>query len=221
MSHIQAHRSLGVVSALLFAVLAGACASSTSVEAKWTPPPAQASVPLTKIVTVFISNSESIRRAGEDRLARELLESGTAATPAYQVIGPDDRAAVDGVLKQSGSPQSDAIKDRLRTMGYDGIVTMQIVDKEQELVYSPSYYGSYGGYWGYGYCYPYGGGWGGSSVYTQSTYRTETTAYSLRTGRVVWAGRLKTVDPKNAKHLLGSTAKRVTHELEKERNKAG
>jgi len=214
MSQQQRHSSLGAIAVLAFAVLAGACASSTSMENKWAPKGAQAAAPLTKVVTVFISQSESIRRSGEDRLAHELTQTGVSARPAYTLVSPAERATIDKVMQEPGSPEVEGMKARLRGMGFDGIVTMQIVDKEQEIAYSPSYYGSYGGYWGYGWGY---GGYSPGSVYTQNTYRTETTAYSLRTNQVVLSARLKTVDPSSAKSLLGSTAKRVTRELEKQR----
>jgi hypothetical protein len=209
----QHHRTPGVLAALAFVVLAGACAGHTSLEQGWTSPSAHASPPLTKIVTVFISKSESTRRSGEDRLARELAKNGVAATPEYAVIAPTERAALDGLIDKAGTPEVEAVKAKLMGLGYDGVITMQIVDKDEQLVYSPSYYGYSYGYWGYG-------GYPGGGVYTTETYRTETTAFSLSGNRLVWSGRLKTVDPESTKQLLGGTSKVVTRELAKQR-KAG
>lgn len=60
-------------------------------EKTWTTPAAKTTGPLTSIVTVFHSDNETIRRAGEDQLARDLIKKGVRATPSYAVVAPNEK----------------------------------------------------------------------------------------------------------------------------------
>lgn len=64
----------------------GACAgSSTTIEQSWTAPNAR-NAPFRKVVSLFLSRDGAMRRAAEDKMARELAARGVQATPAYQVL---------------------------------------------------------------------------------------------------------------------------------------
>lgn len=148
---------------------------------------------------MFRSQDVTMRHAGEDQLARELYARGVQATPSYTIFGDDAKNMND----------LDAMKTRLRAMGYDGIVTMRVVDKEQNLESVPGSFDTYWGYWGdpyWGYGYP-------GYVYTETTYRTEAAAYSLATGQLVWSGLMSTVDPDNAQELINKPSEIVAGEL--------
>lgn len=195
----------------LLAIGVVACGPSTTLEAGWTTPSARATPPMTRVVTVFISDSMSIRRSAEEHLARELAKKGVAATPSYAVLTDDETHALAN-LGRDQTPIGEATKQRLMSLGFDGIITMRIVDREKDL-----HYGSYGyagwGYWGS----PYWGYWDypGNYAYTETTYRMETTAYSLRANQLVWAGLVRSVDPDTAHQLIDESSRVVAGQLAK------
>ena len=181
----------------------GACGPSTTLEQAWTTPEVASTPPLQKVVTVFFSDSETTRRAGEDRLAAELTAKGVEAMPSYAVI-PD----------KSQLANLDTVRAKLQEMGYDGVVALRVVDAHQEVEYSPATFDSY---WGYAYPYFYSPGWyyGGyypGSVYVETVVRVETTAYSLRTGQLVWSAVSKTVD-EDVDDLIEETSDLVAEQL--------
>jgi hypothetical protein len=171
-----------------------ACGGGTTIEQSWTAPTARNQPPLRKVVTLFISNDVTTRRAGEDKLARDLNARGVQATPAYTILGDQELSNLD------------TVKAKLRSMGYDGIVAMRIVNREHQLEYMPP---TFDGYWGYAYSGFYSPGY----AYTETIVRIETTAYSLRNNQLVWSALTKTVDPGSARSLVNDTSKVVASQL--------
>jgi hypothetical protein len=181
------------IQTIALAITLAAC-SSTSVDTVWQSPVAQP--PLHNVVTMFQTNNLTMRHAGEDRIAQALQAQGVRATPSYLLLG-DGKVSVD------------AAKAAVTQLGYDGVVTMRVVDREQAVEYYPAtigdYWGGWGGYWGPGDYY-----WG---AYTYEIYKLETAAYSLKSGQLVWSVLTTTVDPSSARKLLNSTTKHVAQEL--------
>jgi hypothetical protein len=177
-----------------------ACAPATTVEQTWTSPSAAREQPLQRVVTVFFSRNETMRRAGEDQLARELLAKGVRASPSY------------AVLTEKELPDSAAVKAKLLGMGFDGVVMMRVVDQHQEVEYSPS---TFSGYWAYGYPYFYSPGfYSPGYAYTETISRVETKAYSLKTGQLVWSALTKTTsDEADAKQLIDQTTDVIATQL--------
>lgn len=208
MRHLRFPRPMTLISSL--AITAGvlalaACGAATSIEQEWTTPSPQARVPLQRVVTVFVSDNVTMRRAAEDQLARNLAMRGVQATPSYAILGEQELESTD------------AARSKLRDLGFDGVVVMRIVDREQQLEYIPPTFDGYWGYWG---AYPgYAVGWGGYP-YTETIYRLETAAYSLRSNQLVWSALTRTVDPENTRTLIDDTTQVVASELA-ERGLAG
>ena len=172
-----------------------ACTKTTTIDQAWTSPTPQP--PLHNVITMFITNNQTLRHAGEDKMAQYLQMRGIRATPSYLLLGdqkPQDVASVKALLSQ---------------MGYDGVVTQRIVDRETAVSYAPSTFDGAWGWWGgyYGAADYY---WG---AYTYEIYRLETNAYSLKSNQLVWSMLTKSVDPSSARKLLDSTAKTVAGEL--------
>ena len=191
------------IASAVIALAFGACAeTTTSIDQTWTAPTARAqgSPSLRKVVTMFDSPNVTLRHQGEDQLARDLWKRGVEATPSYRILGDE----APGELE--------TVKAKLREHGYDGVVTMRIVDREKDVNYSPtfdSYWGGYHGYWGGWYD---GWGWDGYA-YTETTYRIETAAYSLKTGELVWSALTETIDPDTSQELINDTTKVIASEL--------
>lgn len=206
MQHPRTIRSpILLLAAALAALLVQACAATTSVEQTWTDPRALQQPPLQQVVTIFFSSNTTLRRSGEDQLARELAAKGVRATPAYAILDDDEIGDLD------------AIKAKLRAKGYDGVVTMRIADAYQELEYAP---GTFTGYWGYASPYFYSPGiYDQGYLYTETVVLVETNAYSLRDDRLVWSALTSTVDG-DAKDLINGTSDVVARRLT-ERGLAG
>lgn len=200
---IQITRIGGLRLALVGLVLAACAGPQTSVELAWTAPNAQ-DMPLHRVVTLFVSRDVALRRPAEDEMARQLAMRGVEATPAYQLLTRDDLSTLN------------AAKAKLRAQGYDGIVTMRIVGREQTLNYVPQSFDAYwtwaSPYFGWpGYYAP--GYYAPGYVYTTTIVRMETEAYSLSDDSLVWAALSKTTDPNNARELIHDVTKTVATRL--------
>jgi hypothetical protein len=104
-----------------------------------------------RVAAVVVSADETTRRAGETALAREISKRGMAqGVASYTVVTGE--AAKD----------KDAAKKILMEAKIEGAVVMRVISSEQEISYSPGtswyaptpYYGSFYGYWGYGWAWP-------------------------------------------------------------------
>jgi hypothetical protein len=184
----------------LFALALGACAGpSTNIELAWTAPDAR-SERLHRVVTLFVSRDVALRRPAEDKMASQLAAKGVQATPAYQLLTRGDLSSLQ------------AAKDKLSAQGYDGAVTMRIVDREQKLNYVPP---SFDAFWTWASPYFYWPGYympgyySPGYVYTTTIVRMETDVYSLADNRLLWAALSKTIDPGNLRELIND----VTHTM--------
>ncbi|HEY5924188.1 MAG TPA: hypothetical protein VIV11_21065 [Kofleriaceae bacterium] len=149
-------------------------------------------------MTVFVTDNVTLRHSGEQDLARRLAATGVEATPGYVVFsnGASDVSDLD------------AMKVKLRELGYDGVVTMRIVDREKNIEAVPGSFDGYWGYWGPGY-YSYGSPY----AYTETIYRIEAAAYSLRDGQLMWSAITKTIDPDTTDELIEDTTEMIAGQL--------
>lgn len=186
---------------LLVAVGALSCAT-TQFKSTWRDPTAR---PFTlhgqKVAAFMITPNESVRRAGEDALARELSARGVQGIPGYQMTG--GKSVLD----------SEVLRRKLEQAGVEGTVIMRVVDRRQEVNYVPGgpYYGTMYGYWDYG--------WGvvGSPGYlqTDTIVSVETLIYSVRQDKLIWGGVSETTDPRNLDTFIADIAKAAGEEIRK------
>jgi hypothetical protein len=183
-----------------------ACAATTTFTSTWKAPDVEPISPAGKTVaTVFMSRDESKRRAGEDAMARSLSAYGAHGLPAYTVI-PDETAV-----------SSDAARAKLKEAGANGVVTMRVVGKDQQVTYTPgytapTYYGGFGPYWGYG--------WGSVSspgyLQTDTLISVETLVYSLDRDKLLWASTSRTTNPENLDTLIKEISDATANEMVKQ-----
>lgn len=183
---------------LCLAALAGSpagCGSSTSVEQTWTAPNAQRGA-MRNVVTLCFSDGV-MRRTVEDAMAQKLARAGIRATPSYTLLS-------DQELQERG-----AAKARLASAGFDGVVALRLVSKEQQQHYIPS---TFDGYWGAGWGMAYDPGY----VAIETVVRVETSAYSLANDQLVWSAITKTVDPSSPRDGINDVTTVAARQLEKE-----
>jgi hypothetical protein len=145
-----------------------------------------------KVAAVVLVEDESLRRAAEDALARDLSGRGAVGIPMYTLhphAGPNDESAAKAAAERAGIV---------------GIVVMRPVRVDKEISSTPSsfYYDGWGAYYG-----------GGGGIHTDTIVTIETLVYSLAQNQLVWGGQSKTTNPANVGRVIEDTAKRVADEL--------
>ena len=199
-------------SILLSALLLGSCASEENFVSTWKAPEA---TPLqlrgAKVAAVVMAQSETMRRQGEDALAREITDRGAIGVPMYSLL--------------NGASLSDEAVARAacEKAGVAGIVVMKptSVDKDvKETSYStlePAYSGYWGGgYYAYGLSTSYAPVSGGTQFDVTTTVTIETRIYSMRQNKLVWVGQSKATDPSDVEVEIRRLAAATAAQLQKE-----
>ncbi len=185
--------------ALAVAVGALGCAT-TQFKATWKDPTAQ---PVTlhgqKVAAFVITPVESLRRASEDILARELSARGVQGIPGYQLTGAQPVR------------DSETLRRTLEQAGVEGSVIMRVVDRRQELNYIPGgpYYGTMYGYWDYGWGMAGGPGY----LQTDTIVSIETLVYAVRQDKLLWGGVSETTNPNNLDAFIKEIVKAAGVEI--------
>jgi hypothetical protein len=184
------------------ALSAAACGSSTQFYSKWAGGAQPVALTGMRVATVFISENESVRRQGEEVMAREVSRIGGQGVASFNFLpeNPRDR---------------ERAKVELEKAGVDAVLSMRVVSSEFVTSYTPGYWTgsqhhrSLWGYWGYG--------WGG--VYDPGYLRTdvvvavETMLYSLKDEKLLWAGMSETFNKDNVKSAVKSIAREAVDEM--------
>jgi len=194
---------LGV--ALLFI----ASCSSTKMSASWTDPNYEGKH-YEKLLVWGLSDNVSARATVEDEVAYFLnLKKITSVSGSD--IAPPNRKALPHNVEES--------KAILEKYGFDGVLTMGLIDKKEKTsyvegtgYYTPMSYGHYGSFYSY-YPYMYG------NVYQPGHYATsehiyiETNLWDAKTGKLVWSAQTETVDPSSIENFANSYARDVVAEM--------
>lgn len=193
-------------------VLLAGCATHVFVTS-WRAPDAAPLQPSgARVAAVVMVTDDISRRAAEDALAQELTRRGAIGIPLYTLVpesGPGNEAAVRAALEKADVA---------------GVVTMRPVDRQEEVVITPTafvgppYAGLWGSYWGYGWGSPWRMGMvtGGSSIQTNTVVSVETLVYSIVQNKLVWGGQTRTTNPQGVERLIRNTAGHVAQELERQ-----
>ena len=190
--------------ALGLAIGVSACGANTHFLSSWSPQNAQPVSPHgMKVATVFFNSNESVRRTGEDVIARELTRIGSQAFPSYELIpaNPNDR---------------DAARRQLEKAGVDAVLSMRVVARERVLdtpyLTGSPYYGSLWGYWGHGWQTANDPSFLGTDV----VVGVETLLYSVKDGKLLWAGMSETFEADDVESAVKSIARKAVDKMEDE-----
>ncbi|MHA6246840.1 YajG family lipoprotein [Pontibacter sp. CAU 1760] len=189
--------SIKVISCL-FWLLAGAaglsgCAAPTQVINSWKSPQASPQN-YTNIVVAAMSDDLLVRETIEAKLQNQLRMQGIKATKSIDLFPP--------TVDSEQSPDPDKMLQRIQGDGYDGILTVAVVDEETETRYVPGgvgytpltrfgWYNTFRGYYGYYSPTLYQPGY-----YTKDKiYFLESNLYKADTENLVWSAQSKSYDP--------------------------
>jgi len=111
------------------------------------------------------------------------------------------------------------LRHKIKADGFDGVVTMRLVDVDKEKIYTlgnityyPNYYRSFSGY--------YYRSWSNYSTLdyysTTNTYIIETNDYSIKSDKILWAGLTQTTDPNGFQKMTEEVAQSVDKQIIKE-----
>jgi hypothetical protein len=152
--------------ALFVLPLALAACSTVSVTNQWKDP-SWAGPPVSSVLVLGITKSDTMRRIFEDTFSQQLQAAGVKATASYTQI------PTGGASAQLG--------DVIKSSGADALLATRVERVEQKTSVTPSGPG-YGGFYGW-----YGGAWASTPDVTQYDVVTlETTVWDAKTQKVIW-----------------------------------
>ena len=195
-----------ILATYIFGILAISSCSSTKVTSTWREPNKAISLnKLNKVLVVALFQNETSRRKAEDQMVSYFYGKGVAS---YNYLD-----------KNISTKNENAIREKIKNDGFDGAVTMRLLDVDKEEVYSrgnismyPSYYRNFSGYyfrnWGY---------FSDPGYYsTTKTYTVETNVFSIKEDKIIWSGITKTTDPSGVTKMTDEIGKAVFNEMVKE-----
>lgn len=193
-----------ILSTFIISLLA-AC-STTRITSSWSEPDKQITVDqLKKVLVVALFKNETSRHKAEDEMVGYLKGSGVVS---YNYLN-------ENFNKQN----EEGIRDKIKADGFDGAITMRLLDVEKDTSYSPgiissypSYYRSFSGYyyrnWPF-YSNP-------NYYFTTKTYTVETNVYSIKEDKIIWTTLTETTNPDGVDKMMNEIASVVYKRMKKE-----
>ena len=197
---------ISIIIISIFAILTISSCSSTKITSTWREPNKEISLKkLNKVLVVALFKDETSRRKAEDQMVSYFYGKGVAS--------------YDYLDKNISEKNEDAIREKIKKDGFDGAVTMRLLDVDKEETYSrgnisryPAYYNNFSSYyfrnWGY-YSNP-------GYYMTTKIYTVETNVFSIKEDKIIWTGITKTTDPSGVEKMTEEIGKAVFNEMVKE-----
>ena len=192
--------------ACLIATTMMVACSSTKITSSWREPDKTLTInQLNKVLVVALFNNETNRHKAEDQMAGYLNGKGVVSYNYFS--------------DKFSRTNEQAIRESISADGFDGAVTMRLIDVEKEKIYMPSnqplypaysrnfpayYYRNYGYYQQQDY------------YRTTRIYTVETNVYSIKENKIIWTAMTETTDPEGVDKLTGEIAQVVYKRMVKE-----
>jgi hypothetical protein len=190
---------------IIIAIAISSC-GSTQITSSWKEPNKEISLDkLNKVLVVALFKDETGRRKAEDEMAGYLKGKGVVS---YNYLD-----------KNISTKNEDDIRDKIKLDGFDGAVTMRLIDVDKEQVYTPgntTAYPTYNRRFS-GYYYRNWNTYNTPGYYTNTkTYTVETNVYSIKEDKIIWTGLTKTTDPQGVDKMTQEIVKVVYKNMIKE-----
>ena len=195
-----------ILPALLVGAIIAASCTSTRITSSWREPDKQVALnKLNKVLVVALFKDETSRHKAEDQMAGYLKGKGIVSY---------------NYLKESFDKKNeDALREKIKKDGFDGAVTMRLVDVDKEENYTrgnissyPAYYRNFSGYYYRSWSYYSTPGY----YTTTKTYTIETNVYSIKEDKIIWSGLTETTNPDGVKKLTEEVAQVVYKKMVEE-----
>jgi hypothetical protein len=194
-----------LIVASIATLLTAAC-TSTKIISSWREADKTVTInQLNKVLVLALFNNETNRHKAEDQMAGYLNGKGVVS---YNYFSDKFNRKNEAVIREAISAD-----------GFDGAVTMRLIDVEKEKIYLPSnqplypaysrnfpayYYRNYGYYQQQDY------------YRTTRIYTVETNVYSIKEDKIIWTGITQTTDPEGVNKLTEEIAQVVHKQMVKE-----
>ncbi|MBC7935583.1 MAG: hypothetical protein H7Y86_09565 [Rhizobacter sp.] len=180
--------------------------TSTKITSSWREPDKAVAIStLTKVLVVALFKNETSRHKAEDQMATYLNGKGIVS---YNYL-----------KEHLDNKNEDGLREKIKAAGFDGAVTMRLVDVDQERIYTPdnrsfypSYYRNFSGYYYRSSSYFSNPGY----YSTTKTYVIETNVYSIKEDKIIWSALTKTTDPAGVDKMMEEVTKVVYNKMLKE-----
>ncbi len=183
---------------LLILILYTSCVSTTIISS-WKEQNKQIEIgKLHKVLVVALFKDETNRRKAEDQMVIYLKGKGIVSYDYF-----DDNIS---------TKNEEAIRYKIKADGFDGAITMRLIDVDKEKTYTPgnitsypSYYQTFGGYYYRNWNYYRTPGY----YSTTKTYTIENNIFSIKEDKIIWTGITQTTNPEGVNKLTEEVTKVV------------
>jgi hypothetical protein len=190
---------------LLFILILNSC-SSTKIVSSWREPDKEISIQnLNKVLVVALFKSETSAHKAENQMVGYLNGKGVESYNYFK--------------SNFNKDNEEAIRTRIKKDGFDGAVTMRLIDVDKEKIYTPGetnyypgYYRSFSGYYYNRWNYSTTPGY----YTTTKTFTVETNVYSIKMDKIIWTALTETTNPDGLEKLTSEVAKVVYKQMLKE-----
>ena len=190
---------------LPFILLIMSC-TSTKIVNSWSEPNKEIKISnLNKVLVVALFKNETSAHKAEDQMVGYLKGKGVQSYNYFK--------------SSFNKENEEAIRAKIKKDGFDGAVTMRLIDVDKEKIYTPSestfypnYYRDFSGY--------YFNRWNYSSTLgyytTTKTFTVETNVYSIKSDKIIWTALTESTNPDGLKNMTNEIAKVVYKQMLKE-----
>lgn len=180
--------------------------SSTKIVSSWSEPNKEIKISnLKKVLVVALLKNETSQHKAEDQMVKYLNGKGVQSYNYFK--------------SNFNKENEQAIRSKIKNDGFDGAVTMRLIDVDKEKIYTPAetnfypnYYRNFSGY--------YYNRWNTSTTpgyyTTTKTFTVETNVYSIKEDKIIWTALTETTNPDGLKNLTDDIAKVVFKQMQKE-----
>jgi hypothetical protein len=190
----------------LFGILTISSCSSTKIISTRREPHKEISLQkLKKILVVALFQDETSRRKVEDQVVGYFYGKGVAS--------------YDYLDKSISKKNEDAIREKIKNDGFDGALTIRLLDVDKENVYFrgdlsmyPPYYNNFSSYYFRNWSYYANPGY----YLNTKIYTVETNVFSIKEDKIIWTGITKTTDPSGVVKMTDEIGKAVFNEMVKQ-----
>jgi hypothetical protein len=180
--------------------------TSTKIVSSWQEPNKQIKISkLNKVLVVALFNNETAQHKAEDQMVGYLNGTGVQSYNYFK----------SGFNKEN----EDAIRTKIKKDGFDGAVTMRLIDVDKEKIYTPGETNFYPDYYRNFYGY-YFNRWNYNSTpgyyTTTKTFTVETNVYSIKEDKIIWTALTETTNPDGLKSMTNEIAKVIYKQMVKD-----
>lgn len=186
-------------------VFASSC-TSTRITSSWAEPNKTIVLnKLDKVLVVALLQNETNNRKAEDQMVNLLGGKGILAYNYFN----------DNFNKKN----EDVIRDKIKLDGFDGAVTMRLLDVDKEKTYVPGNISSYPLQYRTfsGYYYRSWANYSTSGYYTTTKkYTIEINVFSIKEDKIIWTGLTETTNPAGIEKMTEDVVKTVFKKMKKD-----